>query len=47
MLRPMKEKAIEILTLSEVRWPGHGLSRLEESVIVYLRVAVSQRQRRS
>ena len=46
VLRTMKEKAVEILALSEVRWPGHGMSQLEEVVIAYSGMAVSGRQHR-
>jgi len=35
VLRTMKEKSLEVLALSEVRWPGHGVSRLEDTTIVY------------
>ena len=31
MLKCMKEKAIELLTVSEVRWPGHGVSLIEDA----------------
>ena len=44
VLRTMKGKTIEILALSEVRWPGHGVSQLEEAVIAYSGVVVSDRQ---
>ena len=44
VLRTLKEKAIEILALSEVRSPGHGVSRMEEAVIVYSGIAASERQ---
>ena len=30
-----------------VRWPGHGVSQLEDAVIVYSGMAVSDKQRRS
>ena len=46
VLRTMKEKSIEILALSEVRWPSHGVSHLEEAVIVYSGMAVSDRKHR-
>ena len=47
VLRTMKEKNMEILALSEVRWPGHGVSQLEEAVIVHSGMDVSDRQCRS
>ena len=30
----MKEKSVEVLALSEVRWPGHGVSHLEDTTII-------------
>ena len=47
MLKTINQKAIKILARSKMRWPGLGVSRLEESVIVYSVVAISQRQHRS
>ena len=35
MLRTMREKKIELLALSEVRWPGHFVSQLDDAVIIY------------
>ena len=35
VLRTMREKKIELLALSEVRWPGHGVSQLNDAVIIY------------
>ena len=35
VLRTMREKDNEILALSELRWPGHGVSDLNEEVIVH------------
>ena len=35
VLRTMREKKIELLALSEVRWPGHGVSQLDSSVIIH------------
>ena len=46
VLRTMREKAIEILALSEVRWPGHGVSDLNEDVIVHSGMEASANQHR-
>ena len=35
VLRTMKEKSVEVLALSEVRWPGHGVSQLEDTIIAH------------
>ena len=35
VLRTMKEKSAEVLALSEVRWPGHGVSQLEDTIIAH------------
>lgn len=35
MVRIMKVKTIEFLARSEVRWPGHGVSQLEDTLIAY------------
>ena len=35
VLRTMKEKSVEVLALSEVRWPGHGVSQLEGTIIAH------------
>ena len=42
----MKEKAIKILTLSEVRWPGHGVSQLGDVVIAYSGMSVDDHHHR-
>ena len=34
-LRTVREKKIELLALSGVRWPGHGGSQLEDAAIMY------------
>ena len=44
VLRTIREKSIEILALSEVRWPGHGMSELKEEVIVYSGMEASVKQ---
>ena len=31
----MAEKQIQVLALAEVRWPGHGVSQIGDSVIAY------------
>lgn len=47
VLRMMKpEKSIEVLALSEVRWPGHGMSQLDDAVIAYSGMAVDDVHRR-
>ena len=38
----MKEKAIEVLVLSEVRWSGNAVSHLEDIVITYCGIADSE-----
>ena len=35
VLRTMKEKSVEVLALSEVRWLGHGVSQLEDTIIAH------------
>ena len=30
-----EEKSVEVLAFSEVRWPGHGVSHLEDTVIAH------------
>ena len=35
MLRMVEEKEIELLPLSEVRWPGHGTVQINERMILY------------
>ena len=34
VLRTMKEKCLEVLALSEVRWPGHGVAQADEDTVV-------------
>ena len=34
VLRTMRKK-IKLLDLSEVRWPGHGVSQLDGTVIIH------------
>ena len=46
ILRTMREKSIEILALSEVRWPGHSMSELKEEAIVYSGMEASVKQHR-
>ena len=31
VLRTMKEKGVEVLALSELRWPGHGVVQADEA----------------
>ena len=45
-MNTMSEKAIEVLVLSEVRWPGHGVSQLGDAVIVHSGVPAEERHRR-
>ena len=35
VLRTMEEKRIEVLALSEVRWPGHGILQLNGTTTMY------------
>lgn len=35
VLQTMTVKVIEVLALSEVRWPGHGVSQLEDTIVAY------------
>ena len=35
VLRTMEEKKIELLALSEVRWPGHGIVEINGKLILY------------
>ena len=35
MLCTVEEKKIELLALSEVRWPGHGTVQINERMILY------------
>lgn len=42
MLRTMEEKGIDMLALSEVRWPGHGITELCGSTISYSGLPVHQ-----
>ena len=44
VLRRVKEKDIEILAVSELRWPGQRVSWLEESIILYSFATVSERE---
>ena len=44
VLRTMREKKIEVLALSEVRWPGHGVSQLDDAVIIYSGMLESEPQ---
>ena len=46
VLRTMREKKIELLALSEVRWPGHGVSQLDGTVIIHSGMAESEPQHR-
>ena len=46
ILRTMREKASEILALSEVRRPGHGVFDLNEEVIVHSGMEASAKQHR-
>ena len=46
VLRTMKEKDIELLALSEVQWPGHGVSQFDGTVIIHSGVAESDPQHR-
>ena len=42
----MKEKSIDVLALSEVRWPGHGISRMDDSTIMFSGMAPEDRHNR-
>ena len=44
VLRTMKKKKIEVLALSEVRWPGHGVAQVEDAMIAHSGMAISSRQ---
>ena len=46
MLRTMREKKIELLALSDVRWPGHGVSQLDDAVIIYSGMLENELQHR-
>ena len=46
VLHTMKEKSIDVLALSEVRWPGHGISRLDGSTIMFSGMAPEDRHNR-
>ena len=46
VLRTMREKKIELLALSEVRGPGHGMSCLYGAVIIHSSMAESDPQNR-
>ena len=35
VLHTMKEKSLNVFALSEVRWPGHGISRLDDVTIIF------------
>ena len=35
VLNTMAEKQLQVLALAEVRWPGHGVSQIGDSVIAY------------
>ena len=39
VIRSMAEKRIQLLALSEMRWPGHGVSQIGKSVIAYFGLA--------
>ena len=41
VLRTMRERKIELLALTEVRWPDHGVSQLDGAVIIHLGMAES------
>ena len=44
VLRTMEEKQIELLALSEVRWPGHGTVQIKGSLILYSGLPTQQKQ---
>ena len=46
VLRTMREKKIELLASSEVRWPGHSVSQLDDAVIIYSGMLESEPQHR-
>ena len=46
VLGTMQEKKIELLALSEVRWPDHGVSQLDSAVIIHSGMAESDSQHR-
>ena len=46
VLRTMRENKIELLALSEVRWPDHGVSQLDGAGIIHLGMAASDPQHR-
>ena len=47
VLRTVKEKDIEVLALSEVRWPDHGVAQVGETVVAFSGMVDSSRQCRS
>ena len=46
VLRTMRDKSIEILAQSEVRWLGHGTSEPREEVFVYSSMEASVKKHR-
>ena len=46
VLRTMREKKIELLALSKVRWPDLGVSQLDGAVIIHSGMAASDPQHR-
>ena len=46
VLRTMSEKKIELLALSEVRWPGHCMSHLDDAVIIFSGMLENEPQHR-
>ena len=46
VIRTMEEKKIEVLALSEVRWPGHGILQLNGTTTMYSGMPEHQAQNR-
>ena len=47
VLRTMKEKSVEVLALSKLRWPGHGVSQMEDTIIAHSGMSDRNRHQRS
>ena len=46
VLKTMMEKDVQLLALSEVRWPGHGVSELDGNIVIHSGLAEGTPQNR-